>query len=71
MTQEPQPTFEPNIEEQLRFMLQALEMVRSTPRDAITPQVITSVIGDAKDKAIDNILEKRRAHYSNAERNIR
>lgn len=71
MLQKPQPTLEPNIEEQLRDMLQALDMVRSTPWDGITPQVITPVIGDAKDKAIDDILEKLRAHYSNAERNIR
>lgn len=71
MTQNLQPIFEPNIEEQLRYMLQALDMVRSTPWDGITPQVITPVIGHAKDKAIDEILEELRAHYSNAQRDIR
>lgn len=60
-----------NIEDQLRGLLEALDMVRQTPWDGITAQVITPVIGDAKDKAIDDILEKLRAHYSNAERNIR
>jgi hypothetical protein len=52
-----------NIEEQLRGMLQVLEMIRSTQCDGITPQMITSVTGKAKDQAIDDILQELHLYY--------
>lgn len=52
-----------SIEEQLRGMLQALEMVHATTWDGVTPQVITSVTGKAKDRAIDEILEELHRYY--------
>lgn len=64
MIQKPQLTFEPNIEEQLRDMLQALDMVQSiSPEDGTLTPVLVPVVGDAKDRAIDDIFEKLRAHY--------
>jgi hypothetical protein len=63
---------EPDIEEQLRDMLQALDMVHSTPpTDGTLTPVVTPLIGDAKDKAIEEVFRELRAHYWLAERNIR
>jgi hypothetical protein len=56
-----------NIEEQLRGMLQALDVVRSSPWDGITPQITTSITGKAKDEAIDQILQElHRCYQSNS-----
>lgn len=63
MTQQPQQTFEPNIEEQLRHLLQALDMVHSTPRDGFTPRIVTNITGKAKNDAIDEILQELRRYY--------
>lgn len=52
-----------NIEQQLRGMLRALEIVQSTSCDGVTPQVITSVTGKAKDEAIDQILQELHRYY--------
>lgn len=52
-----------NIEQQLRGMLESLDMVHSTSCDGVTPQVITSVTGKAKDQAIDQILQELHRHY--------
>lgn len=72
MIQKPQPTFEPNIEEQLRDMLQALDMVQSIPpEDGTLTPVAIPLVGDAKDRAIDDIFDKLRVHYRLADRNIR
>ncbi|ALE01042.1 hypothetical protein [Pseudomonas syringae] len=60
---------EPDIEEQLRDMLQALDMLQSIPSEdgALTP-VVTPLFGEAKDRAIDDIFEKLRVQYRLAER---
>ncbi|MDA7011306.1 hypothetical protein PI739_02935 [Pseudomonas cerasi] len=66
-----------NIEQQIQDMLQKLDMVRPTEWDGITPQVIIPVVGNAKDKAIDEILQQLWYHYqsnsptSNGEKNDR
>lgn len=52
-----------NIEQQLRGMLAALDMVHSTSCDGLTPQVTTSVTGKAKDEAIDQILQELHRYY--------
>jgi hypothetical protein len=63
---------EPDIEEQLRDMLQVLDMVHSTPpTDGTLTPVVIPLIGDAKDRAIEEVFRKLRAHYWLAERNIR
>jgi hypothetical protein len=64
-------TPEPDIEQQLRDMLQALDMVHSTAWDGITPQEVTPVTGEAKDQAIEEIFQRLRVHYWLAERGIR
>jgi hypothetical protein len=72
MIQKPQPTFEPNIEEQLRDMLQALDMVQSiSPEDGTLTPVVTALVGDAKDRAIDEIFHKLRVQHRLADQNIR
>jgi hypothetical protein len=72
MKEAPALSSEPYIEEQLRGMLQALDMVKSTPpTDGTLTPVVTPVVGDAKDRAIDDIFEKPRVHYRLAERNVR
>jgi hypothetical protein len=62
---------EPNFEEQLRDMLEALDMVHTTPSDGVSPQLITPITGKAKDNAVDEILEKLRMHYFLNERGMR
>ncbi|WP_439865651.1 hypothetical protein ACTAB9_17745 [Pseudomonas syringae] len=59
----------PNIEEQLRDMLQALDMLQSIPSEdgTLTPVAIP-LVGEAKDRAIDDIFEKLRVQYRLAER---
>lgn len=52
-----------NIEQQLRGMLEALDMVHSTSCDGVTSQVMTSITGKAKDEAIDQILQELHRHY--------
>lgn len=63
MTQPTQQSFEPNIEEQLRGMLEALDMIRSTSCDGVTSQLMTRVTGKAKDQAIDEILQELHRYY--------
>ncbi|WP_148193075.1 hypothetical protein [Pseudomonas syringae] len=70
MTQQPQQTFEPSIEEQLRYLLQALDMVHSTPWDGFTPRIITNITGKAKDDAIDEILQELRRYYQTMQNTI-
>ena len=63
---------EPDIEKQLRDMLQALDMARSTPpTDGTLTPVVTALVGDAKDKAIDEIFHKLRVQHRLADQNIR
>jgi hypothetical protein len=63
---------EPDIEEQLRGMLQALDMVQSIPpEDGTLTPVAIPLVGDAKDRAIDDIFDKLRVHCRLADRNIR
>lgn len=63
MKQPPQQNIEPNIEEQLRGLLEALDMVHSSPWDGVTPQIISTVTGKAKDQAIDEILQELHRYY--------
>lgn len=52
-------------------MLQALDMVQSiTPEDGTLTPVVIALVGDAKDRAIDDIFEKLGAHYRLAEGNV-
>jgi hypothetical protein len=68
----PELSSEPDIEEQLRGMLQALDMVQSIPpEDGTLTPVAIPLVGDAKDRAIDDIFDKLRVHYRLADQNIR
>lgn len=63
---------EPYIEEQLRDMLQALDMVQSIqPEDGTVRPVVTALVGDAKDRAIDEIFHKLRLQHRLTDRKIR
>lgn len=61
-----------DIEEQLRGMLQALDIVQSIPpEDGTLTPVAIPLVGHAKNRAIDDIFENLRVHYRLADRNIR
>ena len=52
-------------------MLQALDIVQSIPpEDGTLTPVAIPLVGDAKDRAIDDIFDRLRVHYRLADRDI-
>ncbi|UOF21943.1 hypothetical protein [Pseudomonas syringae] len=68
---QPQCCTTDNIEEQLRSLLQALDMVHSTlTTDNVLTSAITPVIGEAKTKVIDEILQELRRYHQTMQNTI-